>query len=358
MLLRRCRLTDPGRAVAMHYSHFGLNGPPFQLMSSPASLYMSKEHSEALSALEWGLLHEPSGFTVLVGEVGTGKTTLVLATLARQYENVRTAYLNNPKLSFEEIVKVILKQFGVRNQRRSKLGELEALSQFPQRLKPAERATIIVDEAQDLSDEAMERLRLLSNEGSDKGRLHFVFVGQPELVRRLTSPALRQLDQRIGARAVLNPLQRSEVREYVEQRLRAVDGTTNSVFKPGAIRYLVRHSGGIPRRINVLCHNAMLLAYAAGALLVDARMLEAAMTEYDSLFSKLRGASHPNGNGASIRRWSSRALESVALRMLAWSRVLYPRELRAMEVAPARPMAAPHHADGRLREAEPMAQST
>jgi general secretion pathway protein A len=340
----------------MYYSHFGLSGSPFQLTSSPAALYMSKEHREAFSALEWGLLHESSGFTVLVGEVGTGKTTLTTSILARGYQNVRTAYLNNPRLAFEEILKLILKQLGIKNQRRSRLAALEALTEFARRLKPGERVAIIVDEAQDLSDETMEQFRLLSNsETSDERRLHFVFVGQPELVRRLTGPGLRQLDQRVGARAVLNPLQRAEIHEYVEQRLQAVGGTTSGVFKPGAMRYLVRHSGGIPRRINVLCHNAMLLAYSAGALLVDARMLEAAVTEYDSLFSKLRGVAHPNGNGASIREWTSRALESVALRMLAWSRVLYPRELRALEAAPARPVAQLHHVDGRLQEAEPMA---
>ncbi len=121
----------------MYYSHFSLTGPPFQLTSSPAQLYMSKEHREAYAALEWGLLHEPSGFTVLIGEVGTGKTTLALAILARQYENVRTAYLSNPKLTFEEFVKVTMKQLGIKTQRRGKLADLEAVNDFLCALKPA-----------------------------------------------------------------------------------------------------------------------------------------------------------------------------------------------------------------------------
>ncbi len=124
----------------------------------------------------------------------------------------------------------------------------------------------MTDEAQGLSDETMEQLRLLSNSGkTDEKQLHFVFVGQPELLRRLTNPSLRQIEQRIGAKTVLNPLQWAECHEYVEQRLRAVNGATERIFKPRALCYLIRHSGGIPRRLNVLCHNAMLLAYSGGA---------------------------------------------------------------------------------------------
>jgi len=196
----------------MYYSHFGLTGPPFQLTSSPAQLYMSEEHREAYAALEWGLLHESSGFTVLIGEVGTGKTTLALAILARRYENVCIVYLSNPKLTFEEIVKVIMKQLGIETRSENKLADLEAVNDFLCGLKPGERVVIIIDEAQGLSDETMEQLRLLSNSGeSDEKQLHFVFIGQPELLHRLTNPSLRQLEQRIGAKTVLNPLQRSDL---------------------------------------------------------------------------------------------------------------------------------------------------
>ena len=339
----------------MYYSHFGLSGPPFQLTSSPTSLYMSKEHREAFAALEWGLLHESSGFTVLVGEVGTGKTTLILATLARQYQNVRTAYLNNPKLSFDELMKVIMKQLGVKTQRRSRLGELEAFNDFLCKLEPGARVVVIVDEAHDLSDETMEQLRLLSNSGRpEEKQLHFLFVGQPELLRRLSSPALRQLDQRVGARAVLNPLQRAECREYIELRLEAVGGGAKQIFKPGALRCVVQHSGGIPRRINVLCHNAMLLAYSAGALQVNTRMVQSAVTEYDSLFS-LRRTSEPVGAGATMRRWLSKALESVALRMLGWSRSLYPHEPRALDDQPASAPEALAQADATIHKPETIA---
>jgi general secretion pathway protein A len=317
----------------MYYSHFGLTGPPFQLSSSPAQLYMSREHREAYAALEWGLLHEPSGFTVLVGEVGTGKTTLALAILARQFDRVHVAYLSNPKLAFEEMLKVIMKQLAIETQSAGKLADLEAVNDFLLGLAPGERVVVMIDEAQGLSDETMEQLRLFSNSGrTGEKQLHFVFIGQPELLRRLTNPSLRQLEQRIGAKTVLNPLQRAECREYIELRLRAVNGTADSIFKRGALRYLVRHSGGIPRRINVLCHNAMLLAYSGDARMVDTRMVEGAVTEYDSLFSTLR-AQIPGRRTAPVRRWLGRVLEAIALRMLALARTLNPREIRAFDEA-------------------------
>lgn len=314
----------------MYYSHFGLNGPPFQLTSSPTTLYVSRGHREAYSALEWGLLRESSGFTVLVGEVGTGKTTLVLAILAQRYQSVRPIYLSNPKLTFEEMLKLILKQLGLKAQRRSRLADLEALNNFLCALPSEERVAIIIDEAHDLSDETIEHLRLLSNGGkADEKQLHFVFVGQPELLRRLRSASLRQLDQRIGARSVLNPLDSAEIGEYVERRVSARGGSSKRIFSPGALRQIIRHSGGIPRRINVLCHNAMLRAYAAGAVQVDSLIVQATVTEYDGLFLLRR--EQQGDIGVAVRRWLSRALELVALRLLAVSRALTqkaPRDLR------------------------------
>src|SRR5690348_15295954 len=203
----------------MYYRHFGLTGSPFQLTSSPAHLYMSKSHREAYAALEWGLLHEGSGFTLLVGEIGTGKTTLALAILSRQFEKVHTVYLSNPKLNFEEMLKLIIRQLDLKPRATSKLADLQAMDEYLCALPSGERAVVLVDEAQGLSDEAIEQLRLVSNSGKpDEKQLHFVFIGQPELLTRLAHPSLRQLEQRIGAKTMLNPLQRAECREYVEQR--------------------------------------------------------------------------------------------------------------------------------------------
>jgi hypothetical protein len=127
---------------------------------------------------------------------------------------------------------------------------------------------------------------------------------------------------------VLKPLQRAEVVEYIEQRLHACGGSAKRIFRAAALRQIVRHSAGIPRRINVLCHNAMLLAFSAGAKQVDARMVQAAVTEYDSLFS-LKRTREPDASDAVLRRWLSRALESIGLRLLGWSHALCPREPHA-----------------------------
>ncbi|MGH7934196.1 MAG: AAA family ATPase [Candidatus Binataceae bacterium] len=272
----------------MYYQHFGLTAPPFQFTPSPKLLYMSKAHREALAALEWGLLHEPSGFTLLVGETGSGKTTLVCALLMRNYDLVRTAYVANPKLGFDEMLSVIMRQLGIESGP-GRLQTIDAFNFYLGRLKEGARVVVIVDEAQGLSDEALEELRLFSNAGQrEEKQLHFVLVGQPELMRRLKSPALRQLNDRVGARAMLNPLEREEAFAYVDYRLTAHEGSALQIFQRNALEYLIDHSGGIPRRINVLCHNAMLLAYSSGARKIELTAARAAVTEYEDLFATAR----------------------------------------------------------------------
>ncbi len=263
----------------MYYQHFGLSGPPFQFTPSPRLLYLSRAHREGLAALEWGL-KEPSGFTSLIGEAGTGKTTLICSLLAREHRWVRIAYVSNPKLSFEELLKVILDQLPVRIAEPGKLGLIQALNELLSRLNEQERVAIIIDEAQDLSDEVLEELRLLSNfERYERKLLQIILVGQPELERRLSQPHLRQLNQRIGARARLEPLDQREIREYIEYRLNANNGSLEKIFSPAALRLIARESNGIPRQINLLCHNAMLVAYASGSKQVDIKAARRALKE-------------------------------------------------------------------------------
>jgi type II secretory pathway predicted ATPase ExeA/LysM repeat protein len=272
----------------MYYQHFGLSGPPFQFTPSPKVLYMSNAHREAMAALEWGLLHEPSGFTVLVGETGTGKTTLICSLLMRHYDLVRTAYVANPKLGFDEMARVLMRQLGI-HARQGRLNTVDAFNRFLSQLQVGERVVVIVDEAQGLSDEALEELRLFSNAGQrEEKQLHFVLVGQPELMKRLSQHSLRQFNERIGARAILNPLSREEAFAYVDYRLSAHEGTAKRIFGRGALEYLIDHSGGIPRRINVLCHNAMLLAYSAGTNQIDFGAARAAVAEFEDLFTSAR----------------------------------------------------------------------
>jgi general secretion pathway protein A len=268
----------------MYYRHFSLSGPPFEAAPGPEALYLSRAHREGLAALEWGLLHELSGFTTLTGEAGTGKTSLVCSLLARNLSQLTAAYVINPKLPFEDILRVILGQFGVQCMGATKLDRIEALVGFLGRRTTRERLAIIVDEAQDLSDDALEELRLLSNYGRRiGGYLHLVLIGQPELSVRLNKPSLRQFSQRIAVRSVLSRLSFAEAHEYVDYRLRVKGVRSRDIFESDALSYLLRHANGIPRQINVLCHNAMLTAYSAERPRVDTKAVRAAVTEHRQL---------------------------------------------------------------------------
>lgn len=281
-------MTTPG-TTTMYYQHFGLNGAPYQFTPSPKMLFLSQAHREARAALEWGFLHEPSGFTLLVGETGTGKTTLLLSVLSHEYEHIRVACVDSPKLGFEGMLCVILRQLNVQACTDDRLAVMDTFRSCLLRLKSGERLVVVVDEAQGLSDDLLEKLRLLSNcENGDEKRLQFVLVGQPELLERLMKPHLRQLNDRIGARVILNPLERAEAFAYVDYRLAARQGRMKRTFAGNALAHLIEHSGGIPRRINVLCHNAMLLAYSAGARKVKLEAARTAVAEYENLFQGAR----------------------------------------------------------------------
>jgi type II secretory pathway predicted ATPase ExeA/LysM repeat protein len=270
----------------MYCKHFGLWGAPFTFTPARSQFFPSKPHREGLAALEWGLVHEPSGFTLLVGEPGAGKTTLIGRILADYSQRIRCVTLSNPRLTPEEILRSILDQLNVFPKSLSKLDLLYGLESYLNGLRAGQSIIIVIDEAQDLSDDALEEVRLLSNLGSsEEKQLRFLLVGQQELSTRLVSPGLRQLNERIGARAILNALQPDDGRRYIDYLLASKGGSRNSIFEPKAIDHLIQHSGGIPRRINILCHNALVNAYSNGSKRVTLDIARKTVVEGENILT-------------------------------------------------------------------------
>jgi type II secretory pathway predicted ATPase ExeA len=278
----------------MYCRHFRLRIAPFRFAPAREGLYIGAQHREAVAALEWGLLHEPSGFTMLVGEPGVGKTTLLGHVLRQHHEYIRTVSVPNPRLSAEEILRSIVDQLVPGPSPSGKLDTLYAFERSIDRLRPGERLAIVIDEAQALSDDALEEVRLLSNcRRSEEKQLQLLLIGQPELLRRLATPTLRQLDQRVGARAILSPLQPAEAYQYVSYLVQLSGGSADRIFRREALDYLITLSDGIPRRINILCHRAMLQAYISGLRRVTIELARAAVAEDENPFVAVTAPDEP-----------------------------------------------------------------
>ena len=264
----------------MYYQHFGLAGAPFKFTTSPGTLYFSASHYEGLAALQWGF-RERGGLMLLVGEIGTGKSTLIEWMLEQHRdERVRIALLTNPTFTFAEILQRIMSQLRIHPVAAGPRASLQALKTFLGDPAPADRVILIFDEAQGLSDEVLDQLLALSKLTIAAGQsLQIVLVGQLELEARLSDPKYQALRERIGFRSRLNPLRPGEVAGYVEHLL-SIQGGRHGIFSAQALDEVARLSGGIPRMINVICHNALLLAYAEGTDSVDARHMRAAMADF------------------------------------------------------------------------------
>lgn len=265
----------------MYNHHFGLAEAPFSIAPDPRYLYLSEQHREALAHLVYGI-GDHGGFVVLTGEVGTGKTTVCRCLLQQVPEHIDIAVIVNPKLNAHELLQTICEELGVAptEDEPSSKQLLDALNLFLLATHARGRnAILIVDEAQNLSPDVLEQLRLLTNlETNQRKLLQLILLGQPELNTLLGQPALRQLAQRITARYHLRPLARNEVTSYIEHRL-AVAGGRSHLFSGAAIALIYRYSKGIPRLINLLCDRALLGVYAQSGSTVDTAMVRRAAVE-------------------------------------------------------------------------------
>jgi general secretion pathway protein A len=266
----------------MYPAFFGIAEKPFAITPDPRYLYLGARHAEALAHLVYGI-NEAGGFIQLTGEVGTGKTTTIRSLLARTPGNAEIALIINPRLTPIEFLQTICEELGIGLPDAAIGNSKELVDQLNRYLLRAHgagrRVVLIVDEAQNLSAEVLEQVRLLTNlETESQKLLQIILIGQPELRAQLERNDLRQLAQRVTARYHLEPLGREDTLAYVRHRLR-IAGATSDIFTAAALREVYRLSGGVPRVINVICDRALLAAYSAEQHEVGATLVRRAASE-------------------------------------------------------------------------------
>jgi type II secretory pathway predicted ATPase ExeA len=262
--------------LPIYCNHFGLTREPFNITPDPNFLYMSASHREALAQLVYGIKAR-RGFVVLTGEVGTGKTTMIQCLLDELNASTKTALIFNMIVSPRDLMRYVCEKFAlISNQEGPKdlHDYIYLLERFLLEIyRSGENVALIIDEAQNLSTEVLENLRLLSNfETAQDKLLQILLVGQPELGTRLNAPELRQIKQRVALRHNLTPLDLAECQNYIVRRLEIAGGNI-SLFGPDAIGAVHKYSGGIPRLMNIICDNALLTAYALRKEVVEEKMI-------------------------------------------------------------------------------------
>ncbi|HYC01385.1 MAG TPA: AAA family ATPase [Candidatus Limnocylindrales bacterium] len=265
------------------YAHFyHLSENPFNLTPDPKFHYINESTREALASMMYGIKSR-KGFLTLIGEAGTGKTTLLRRIVDEIEGETRIVFVFNPGVSFDELLEYICMELGIHTESRGRLHLLERLNKFLlEQLTEGVNVVVIIDEAQTLEDAVLEELRLLSNLETTKEKiLQIVLSGQPELEEKLRRPNLRQLRQRIGVRATLKPMRADEIRAYVETRLRTAGGQKAELFTSAALMRCWQAAQGIPRVINVICDNAMMIAFAEGKDRITTSLMNAAIRDLD-----------------------------------------------------------------------------
>jgi type II secretory pathway predicted ATPase ExeA len=269
----------------MYKEFFGLRANPFNVNPDPRYLFLTRHTEEALACLTYGI-QSRKGFVLLTGEVGTGKTTLINKLLEwLRLQQVATAFIFNSRLDVPQLLDFVMADFGIPCDSKSKSQVLQRLYNWLlDRYRAGETAVLIVDEAQSLSDEVLEEIRMLTNlETFTEKLLQIVLVGQPELEQRLKQPQLRQLRQRLTLRAKTHPLNVEETKSYIAQRLRIAGSNGEPIFDNDAVLALFRYSAGIPRIINLLSEHCLVSAFVDQNKLVTADIVDSVAKDFDLL---------------------------------------------------------------------------
>jgi general secretion pathway protein A len=316
----------------MYETFFGLKERPFELVPNPRFLFLTSRQREALSNLQYGL-HSARGLTLLIGEAGTGKTTLVQAALADvSTANVKVVLMSNPTLTRSEFYEFLARAFGLTESAgESKTRFLfELRRELQERQKAGYLSALVIDEAQSIPYELLEEIRLLSNIETTTSKLvNVILAGQPELSDRLNDTSLRQLKQRIALRCQLKPMELNETASYIAGRLRIAGGRPEQVFTREAVGAVFQASGGLPRTVNVICDNAMIGGFAAQVKPLNAAFVEEVCRDFD------------------INRAAAGSVEQV------WSLSDQGEAAALVEPVPIGPTQVPSPATGEAPSAEP-----
>ena len=266
----------------MYNEFFGFHESPFNITPDPHFLFFSDRHQEAFNHLLFGI-QERKGFIQITGEVGAGKTTICRALLEHLGPSYKTALILNPVMTGEQLIWLVLAELGIDPVEGDRMANVQRLNEFLLEQMPVGNdVVLVIDEAQDLSLELLEEVRLLSNLETDQRKLlQIVLIGQPELRDVLDQPALRQLRQRITVRYHLRPLSLDETDRYIQHRLHIAGANSRPVFQRRAVRKIHRYSHGIPRLINALCDKTLLCGYVTGVDNLSTRHVRRAIRELE-----------------------------------------------------------------------------
>jgi general secretion pathway protein A len=267
----------------MYKEFFGLRANPFNVNPDPRYLFLTRHTEEALACLTYGI-QSRKGFVLLTGEVGTGKTTLINKLLEwLRAQQVPTAFVFNSRMNVPQFLDYMMADFGIPCDTRSKSQILLRLYNWLlERYRAGETAVLIVDEAQNLSEEVLEEIRMMTNlETFTEKLLQIILVGQTELEQKLKQPNLRQLRQRLTLRAKTHPLTAEETRAYVLQRLRIAGSNGQPIFDPDALAAVHHYSNGIPRVVNLVCEHSLVSAFVDQQKVINADIVDAVARDFD-----------------------------------------------------------------------------